>query len=206
MFHYFRNKDSIPSQYLFSKFCLKLPLEKLTKENNNEKFHVLSLFLSHVLGLKSICKSHWTLSINPRKKAFDSWVFYVWYLQLSSMALHYWIHYISQNAREHLIDKLLERMGGTLSPKILTLPTLIVIDTVKLEMHLSANITWSHDRWVTWLDGCDELSLCHTLLKLVVIALAKVEIKLLLANHVITWSMSHVTLCVRYPHSKSQRL
>ena len=28
-----------------------------------------------------------------------------------------------------------------------------------------------------WLDGCDQLNLSHTLLKLVVIALAKVEIK-----------------------------
>ena len=55
-FHYNRNK--IPSQYFFSVFYLKLPLEELTKENNNEKFHGLLLFLRHVLGSKSICKSH----------------------------------------------------------------------------------------------------------------------------------------------------
>ena len=34
-------------------------------------------------------------------------------------------------------------------------------------------------------------------------ALAKVQIKLLFAYHVITWSMSHVTRWVRYPHPKS---
>ena len=45
-FHYFRNKDSVPSQYLFSRFYLKLPLEDLTKGNNNEKFQGLSLFWS----------------------------------------------------------------------------------------------------------------------------------------------------------------
>ena len=33
-------------------------------------------------------------------------------------------------------------------------------------------------------------------------ALAKVEIKFLFAYHVITWSMSHVTRWVRYPHPK----
>ena len=55
MFHYFRNKGSVPSQYiLFKKIYLKLLLEELTKENNNEKFHELSLFLSHVLGSKSM--------------------------------------------------------------------------------------------------------------------------------------------------------
>ena len=37
-FHYFRNKDSVPSQYLFSRFYLKLPLEEFTKENNNQDF------------------------------------------------------------------------------------------------------------------------------------------------------------------------
>ena len=58
-FHYIRSKDSVPSQYSFSAFYLKLPLEE---------FHGLLLFLIHVLGSKSICKSHWTLSINPRKK------------------------------------------------------------------------------------------------------------------------------------------
>ena len=43
-FHYFNSKDSVLSQYLFSKLYLKLPLEKLTKENNNETFHGLSLW------------------------------------------------------------------------------------------------------------------------------------------------------------------
>ena len=56
-FHYFRNKDSVSSQYLLSKFYLKLPLEELTKKNNNERFQVLSLFVSHVLGSK-VSASH----------------------------------------------------------------------------------------------------------------------------------------------------
>ena len=47
---------------------MKFPLEELTKENNNEKFHELALCLSHVLGSKSIWKSGWTLLINPKKK------------------------------------------------------------------------------------------------------------------------------------------
>ena len=81
------------------------------------------------------------------------------------------------------------RVGGALSHKIITLPSLIVIGVVKLEMHLFANITWLHDRWVMWLDGCDQLNLSYILLKLVVIALAKVEIKLFFAYHVITWLM-----------------
>ena len=34
-------------------------------------------------------------------------------------------------------------------------------------------------------------------------ALVKVEMKLLFAYHVITWSMSHVTQWVRYPHPKA---
>ena len=42
--------------------------------------------------------------------------FYGWYLHLSSMALCYWIHDGSQNPRDHLISKLLERVGGALSP------------------------------------------------------------------------------------------
>ena len=33
-------------------------------------------------------------------------------------------------------------------------------------------------------------------------ALAKVEIKLLFAYHMITWAMSHVTQLVKYPHPK----
>ena len=46
----------------------------------------------------------------------------------------------------------------------MTLPSLMVIDLVKLEMHLFENITWSHDRWDRWLDGCGQLNLSHTLL------------------------------------------
>ena len=57
---------------------------------------------------------------------------------------------------------------------------------MKLEMHLFANIKWSHDRWVTWLDGCGQLNLSYTLLKLVAIVLAKME----LFFH-ITWSYDH---------------
>ena len=52
----------------------------------------------------------------------------------------------------------------------------MVIDVVKLEMHHFTNITWSHDRWVTWLDGCSQLNLSHTLLKLVTIVLANLLI------------------------------
>ena len=37
-------------------------------------------------------------------------------------------------------------------------------------------------------------------------ALVKVEIKPFFENHVTTWSMSHVTWWVRYPHTKSRRL
>ena len=36
-FHYFRNKDSVPSQYLFLRFYLKLPFEELTKENISDR-------------------------------------------------------------------------------------------------------------------------------------------------------------------------
>ena len=50
---------------------------------------------------------------------------------------------------------------------------------------LFVNITWSHDRLVTRLDGCDQLSLCQTLLKLAAIPLDKVEISIFLH---ITWS------------------
>ena len=66
---------------------------------------------------------------------------------------------------------------------------------VKLEMHLFANITWSHNRWVTWLDSCGQLNISHTLLILVAIVLAKVEIKLFLISrdHII----SHVSRWVR---------
>ena len=46
------------------------------------------------------------------------------------------------------------------------------------ERHLSVNITWSHDRWVTWLDGCNQLILSHTLLKFLIyrkISLSTIE-------------------------------
>ena len=52
----------------------------------------------------------------------------------------------------------------------------MIIGIVKLESHIFANITWSHDRWVTWLDGYGQLDLSYTLLKLVAIVLMKVEI------------------------------
>ena len=58
----------------------------------------------------------------------------------------------------------------------------MVIGVVKLEMHIFANITWSHDRWVTWLDCYGQLDLSHTLLELVVIVLAKVEISFFLIS------------------------
>ena len=38
-----------------------------------------------------------------------------------------------------------------------TLPSLVVIGVVKLEVHIFANIAWSHDRWFMWLDGCGQL-------------------------------------------------
>ena len=43
----------------------------------------------------------------------------------------------------------------------------MAIGVAKLEMHLFANITWSHDRWATWLDGWAQLNLRHTLLNLI---------------------------------------
>ena len=49
---------------------------------------------------------------------------------------------------------------------------------MKLEMYIFANIAWSQDRWITWLDVCGQLNVSNTLLKLVDTALAKVEIKL----------------------------
>ena len=54
----------------------------------------------------------------------------------------------------------------------------------ELEMHHSGNLAWSHDRWITWLDGCGQLNLSHTLLELGAIALAKVEIKSFFIYHV----------------------
>ena len=62
----------------------------------------------------------------------------------------------------------------------------MVIAAVKLEMHLLANTTLSHDNVrVTWLEDCGQLNLSHILLKLVATVLAKVEIKLFKK---ITWS------------------
>ena len=58
----------------------------------------------------------------------------------------------------------------------------MVIGVVKLEVHISANLMLSHDRWDTWLDGFSQLDLSHTLLKLVAIVLAKVDIKIFLIS------------------------
>ena len=58
----------------------------------------------------------------------------------------------------------------------------MVIGIVKLEIHIFANITWSQYRWATWLDGYGLLRLSHTFLKLMAIALAKVEIKFFLIS------------------------
>ena len=63
------------------------------------------------------------------------------------------------------------------SPKLITLPTLMVIGVVKLVMHLFAQIAWSNYRWVMWLDGCCQLNLSQILIKLVAIVLTEVEIK-----------------------------
>ena len=71
----------------------------------------------------------------------------------------------------------------------------MVIGVLKLEMHLFANMTLSHDIWVTWLDGCGQLNLSYNLLKLVAIVLAKVEIKLFLKksrDHMINESRDSV--------------
>ena len=66
----------------------------------------------------------------------------------------------------------------------------MVIVIVKLEMHIFVNITWSHDRWAPWLDGYGQLDFSHTLLKLVAIVLAKVQIKFVLTSrgHIINES------------------
>ena len=66
VFHYFSNKDSIPFQYLFPIFYLKFSSKMIMKSFPGQKG--LSLFLSHGLELKTICKLHLTLWINPRKK------------------------------------------------------------------------------------------------------------------------------------------
>ena len=93
----------------------------------------------------------------------------------------------------------------------LTIPSLMVIGIVILEMHLFANITWSNDRWVPWLDGSGQLDLSHTLLKLVAIILAKVEVKLFLhiiwSHHQwVTWLGGWDTLTLNHKdYSKSNR-
>ena len=58
------------------------------------------------------------------------------YIQLSSE-----LHDVSQKALDHLIDKLLERVGEDSSPELITLPSLMIIGVVKMEMHIFANIT-----------------------------------------------------------------
>ena len=65
----------------------------------------------------------------------------MFHIYLSSVALRYWVHDFSQRAHDHLIDKLLERVGDAPSPKLITLPTLVVIGIVKLVKHLFAHIT-----------------------------------------------------------------
>ena len=75
----------------------------------------------------------------------------------------------------HLINRLLERVGGAPSPLLITLPSLIVIGLLKLAMHLFENIMLSRDKRITRLNSCGQLNLSHDLLKLVAIALAKVE-------------------------------
>ena len=107
------------------------------------------------------------VSFKWQKQLLICGFFYVWYLQLSSVVLCSWIHDVSQKARDHLIGKLLERVGGTPSLELITQPSLIIIDTEKQEMQFFANITWSHDRWVTRLDSCGQLNLSCALLKLV---------------------------------------
>ena len=86
----------------------------------------------------------------------------------------------------------------------------MVIGVVKLEMQIFANITWSHHRWVTWLNGYGQLDLSHTLLLLVVTVLAKVEIKFfdIMRSHDqrITWLNGLDTITLnRKGFSKSNR-
>ena len=87
----------------------------------------------------------------------------------------------------------------------------MVIGVAKLKMHLFANITLSHDRWVTWFDGFGQVNLSHNLLKLVAIVLAKVEISLLKKmswphDEWVTWLGGWDTLNLNYKgYSKSNR-
>ena len=120
------------------------------------------------------------------KKSFCNASFSTFGISSSSVTLRQWIRVFFQKTRNDVIDKLIERVGGVPSAELITLPILMVmaIGIVKLEMHLSANIMWSHDRWVTWLDGCGQLNLSHIFLKLVEI--------IFFAYHVITGSTSPV--------------
>ena len=70
----------------------------------------------------------------------------------------------------------------------------MVIGVVKLEMQLFAKTKWSHDRWIKCFDVCGQLTLSHTLIKLVAIILAKVGIKLFLisSNRMINESRDQV--------------
>ena len=136
------------------------------------------------------------------KKLLICEFFYVWYLQLSSVDTWHF-----SKSSWSLDRQVTWKSRWSPFALTLTLPGLMVIDVVKLEMHLYTNITWSENRWVTWLDGCGQLNLSHTLLKLVTIVLAKMEIKLsFLISRVIKWSMNHVTLWVRYPQPKISKV
>ena len=86
------------------------------------------------------------------KNAFDFWVFLCLMSQAEFCGLALvdtWRSSQITKAHNHLINKLLERVGGVPTPLLITLPSLMVIGVVKLEKHFFANITWSHDRWVT---------------------------------------------------------
>ena len=56
------------------------------------------------------------ISFEQQKKFLICEFFYVCYLQLSSVAFRWWVHDVSKKARDHLIDKLLERVGGAFLP------------------------------------------------------------------------------------------
>ena len=100
----------------------------------------------HSLDIFKVCISMWIKCwyLLNTKKAFDSWIFLCLISPSEFYALRLWIHNVSQNARDQLINKLLERVGGAVWPWLKTLPSLIVISVVKLEIHLFANITWLH--------------------------------------------------------------
>ena len=52
--------------------------------------------------------------------------FFVWYLQLSSTALCWWIQGVFKKERDHVIDKIFERVVRAPLPKLIRLPGLIV--------------------------------------------------------------------------------